>query len=80
MKFHAWLIMALLVSTAACSKRDDGGDRAGGSPDISPTAAPGVAFSYRYAFALNDTQITAAQEAMLRRANGLALTAAGLRV
>lgn len=32
-------------------------------PGISPAAAPGVAFSYRYAFVLPDTAITGVQEA-----------------
>lgn len=32
------------------------------APGISPTAAPGVAFSYRYAFVLPDTAIAAVQE------------------
>ena len=33
-----------------------------GAPDISPHAAPGVAFSYRYAFVLPDKSISAVQE------------------
>ena len=32
------------------------------SPSISPTAAPGVAFNYRYAFRMPDVQIAAVQE------------------
>src|SRR5687767_9664278 len=33
------------------------------APGIVPTAAPGVAFSYRYGFRLPDANISAAQEA-----------------
>jgi hypothetical protein len=66
-----WVMVALLASTAACSKNDDGSG-AGGElsdrseqvgPNVSPTAAPGVAFEYRYRFGLTDASITAAQEA-----------------
>ncbi|MEE9433368.1 MAG: hypothetical protein V3V15_03925 [Sphingorhabdus sp.] len=37
-------------------------DSVAGSPNISPTAAPGVAFNYRYAFRVPDVQIAAVQE------------------
>ncbi len=33
-----------------------------GGPDIAPTAAPGVAFNYRYAFRLQNNQIASIQE------------------
>jgi hypothetical protein len=36
--------------------------RAAGGPDISPTAAPGVAFNYRYAFALAAPRVAELQE------------------
>ena len=36
---------------------------ASSAPDISPTAAPGVAFNYAYEFSLPDKRIAAAQEA-----------------
>lgn len=35
---------------------------AAGSPDVAVTAAPGVAFNYRYAFRLDDDRIAAVQE------------------
>lgn len=35
----------------------------GAGPDVSVTAAPGVAFNYRYAYRLNNARIQAAQEA-----------------
>ena len=37
--------------------------RAAGGPDISPTAAPGVAFNYRYSFALAAQRVAELQEA-----------------
>ena len=65
--------LASLAATAlllcSCSKA---GDHASGAqeerdassaPDISPTAAPGVAFNYAYEFSLPDKRIAAAQEA-----------------
>jgi len=71
MKHHAlrWVLVALLASAAACSKQDDGSNDGGlddraeqVGPNVSPTAAPGVAFEYRYRFGLADAEITAAQE------------------
>ena len=61
--------MALLL--CSCSKNDgqngqSGEHEAGGTsspPDISPTAAPGVAFNFAYEFSLPDDRIAAAQEA-----------------
>lgn len=66
-----WVMVALVASTAACSQKEDrSGDSAEpmevsdqASPNVSPTAAPGVAFDYRYRFGLPDARITAAQEA-----------------
>lgn len=48
-------------------------DRAGG-PDISVSAAPGVAFNYRYAFRLPNARIQAAQEAHAAMCEKLGLT------
>lgn len=63
------LIIALAL--ASCSKSNpQGADgqsppsrETGSAPDISPSAAPGVAFNYDYQFSLPDKQIAAAQEA-----------------
>jgi hypothetical protein len=63
------LSLTLLVGTAcmlcACSRNSDSQqatDTASG-PNISPTAAPGVAFNYAYQFNLPDERISATQEA-----------------
>lgn len=58
-------IMAMLAATAACSQQQEATSDVADSmtPDVSPTAAPGVAFDYRYRFGLPDAKITAAQEA-----------------
>ncbi len=48
-------------------------DRAGG-PDISVSAAPGVAFNYRYAYRLPNARIQAAQEAHAAMCEKLGLT------
>lgn len=60
------LTLAILLA-GACSKAapDGGGGQSreeSSSPDISPTAAPGVAFNYDYSFNLPDGKISAAQE------------------
>ena len=65
----AAIAVALLLT--ACSQRDEGDqgtmdvaeERPVGSPDIGPSAAPGVAFSYAYDFRLADARIPAMQEA-----------------
>ena len=57
-------VVALLATTAACSQRQDASDEAETiGPNVGPTAAPGIAFDYRYRFGLPDARITAAQEA-----------------
>ena len=73
MKHHAlrWMMVALFASTAACSQKEETSGNSvksfdveeGASPNVSPTAAPGVAFDYRYRFGLPDARISAAQEA-----------------
>ena len=65
----ATLLLASLL--AACSgQSEDASQPQGvteessvGSPDIAPSAAPGVAFSYAYDFRLDDGRIAVAQEA-----------------
>lgn len=73
-----WMMVALLASTAGCSQREEASDdlksydvaeeapaglQAERAPGIVPTAAPGVAFAYRYGFRLPDANISVAQEA-----------------
>lgn len=66
----AAFIPALLLA-AACSNNDASSDSTGpkqrydtsDAPDIAPSAAPGVAFNYDYAFNLPDWRISATQEA-----------------
>lgn len=50
---------ATLLTLAACSAQPSSYEA---GPDISPTAAPGVKFSYRYAFILPDDGIAQVQE------------------
>ncbi len=64
------LRLALLTAGAmvacSCSKQASqpaGSDEATAPPNISPTAAPGVAFNYAYDFNLADDRISATQEA-----------------
>jgi hypothetical protein len=57
--------LAFVLSSCSASQ---GGNQpqqrqAGESPDISPSAAPGVAFNYAYQFSLPDDRIAATQEA-----------------
>jgi hypothetical protein len=52
------------VAPAAPRRADSGtaAQRAAGGPNISPTAAPGVAFNYRYSFALAAGRVAELQE------------------
>ena len=72
----AWLILATSVLLPACSKAPDKARATTTSYDVSPapaelpeapgirvTAAPGVAFDYRYAFKLPAARVAGAQEA-----------------
>ncbi|HEX5181783.1 MAG TPA: hypothetical protein VFW19_01400 [Allosphingosinicella sp.] len=60
--------LAGLVLLAACGRADQNMRQAadasanGGAPGVGPTAAPGVAFNYRYAFRLPAERIGAVQE------------------
>src|SRR5687768_3770677 len=47
---------------AATESAVDSSSRASGPPGIAPTAAPGVAFNYRYAFRLPGENISRVQE------------------
>lgn len=82
--------LGLVTGLAACSQREESSDdlrtfdteeqvpaaqsEASGAPGIVPTAAPGVAFNYRYGFRLPDTNISAAQEAHAAACEKLGLT------
>lgn len=61
-------MIALLVGTAACSQREEGTqgiaaeESEPSSPDIAPSAAPGVAFAYGYNFKLADERVSGLQE------------------
>lgn len=52
-----------MVAPQAADSAAGAEGRAAGGPDINPTAAPGVAFNYRYSYALAAQRITELQEA-----------------
>jgi hypothetical protein len=63
-------LAAMALVLASCSKNQEGSEaphRSAGDtsspPDISPSAAPGVAFNFAYEFSLPDDRIAATQEA-----------------
>lgn len=70
MRKDFWLAGAGLVLLSGCSAGTPAGhdetpqsqEAMPGAPDIPITAAPGVAFNYRYAFRLPDAKIAAVQE------------------
>ncbi len=51
-----------LILCSSCAKQDDKGPRTSEESDVSPTAAPGVAWQYTYAFQLPDEAIDKVQE------------------
>ena len=59
------MVAAIVAASAGCSKQQEASSDVADSltPDVSPTAAPGVAFDYRYRFGLPDARISSAQEA-----------------
>jgi len=75
----ALVSVALTAGLAGCSQREEASEdlstfdveeqvapaekTASRAPGITPTAAPGIAFNYRYGFMLPDSNISAAQEA-----------------
>ncbi|MFC7537541.1 hypothetical protein ACFQPG_09195 [Sphingomonas sp. GCM10030256] len=63
----------LVSSNASASDRAMSADLAGG-PEISVTAAPGVAFNYRYAFRLPNARIQPIQEAHAAMCEKLGIT------
>lgn len=50
------------MSSEPAAMAESAADAAGSGPDVAITAAPGVAFNYRYAFRLDDDRIAAVQE------------------
>jgi hypothetical protein len=74
----ALLVTTMLVACSSCSKQQDGSQsparEASSSPDISPSAAPGVAFNFAYEFGLPDNRIAATQEAHAAACEKLGLT------
>ena len=60
--------VCLMIGLSACESREAGSDRlteaaeGPSSPDIAPSAAPGVAFAYGYVFKLADERISDLQE------------------
>ena len=76
----AGVLAAVLI--ASCGQQESGFEQDTASvemqdvaeaPDISPTAAPGVAFSYDYDFRLADQRIDEVQEAHAARCEALAI-------
>jgi hypothetical protein len=73
-------LTSLALVLASCSANEGGnqpqqreaGDTS--SPDISPSAAPGVAFNYAYQFSLPDDRIAATQEAHASACESLGLS------
>jgi hypothetical protein len=73
-------LTTMAICLASCSANDQGnqtqqrqtGDTSS-PPDISPSAAPGVAFNYAYEFSLPDDRIAAAQEAHASACESLGL-------
>jgi uncharacterized protein DUF4349 len=89
MKRIMWSVAAaaLVTGLAACSQREESGSSEAfeaaepqvrneppSAPGIVPTAAPGVAFDYRYGFRLPDANISAAQEEHAAACEKLGLT------
>jgi hypothetical protein len=90
MKRLMWSVaaVALVVGLAGCSQKEEAGEdlktydaeesvarsEPPSAPGIVPTAAPGVAFNYRYGFRLPDANISAAQEAHAAACEKLGLT------
>lgn len=74
------ILLATTAALASCSQAPDQASSSGESaadsaraPDISPTAAPGVAFSYDYDFQLPDRRISEVQEQHARACEQLGL-------
>lgn len=72
-------VIALFLCSCSAKDRQGGHSQASENgntsspPNISPTAAPGVAFNYAYEFSLPDDRIAAAQEAHASACESLGL-------
>lgn len=62
LSLFALLLCSCSENNRQAEQRSDSGDTSS-PPNISPTAAPGVAFNYAYVFSLPDDRIAATQEA-----------------
>lgn len=71
-----WLIAAVALLAAACSQGDAPHEPRDVSqaPDVSPTAAPSVAFRYFYRFELADEAIASVQERHASRCESLGIS------
>jgi len=73
--FTNFALLPLLL--AGCSQSPERSEQVsepiGNAPDIAPSAALGVAFTYRYAFALDAARLSAAQEAHARACEALSI-------
>src|SRR4051794_11328006 len=71
------LLAGTAIVACSCSKNDNSqpstSRETSSAPDISPTAAPGVAFNYAYEFSLADDRISATQEAHASACENLGL-------
>ena len=59
--------------SSPAAELEEGGASTAGGPNVGPTAAPGVAFNYRYAFRLPAERIAQVQEQHARTCEGLGL-------
>lgn len=76
MRRSGLMVSALSLCAAACSQQSSSSDEQvshdlAEAPDVSPTAAPGVAFRYLYQFELPDEAIAGVQEKHASRCEGL---------
>lgn len=77
MRYLRLATIAAAALLAGCSSGDDGLLRApdeSAGPDVSPTAAPGVAFRYSYWFELPDEAISGVQEQHASRCEALTIS------
>lgn len=59
---HVWLLCLAVLASCSQAPTDEQGRAGRGAPGVDVTAAPGVAFTYRYAFRLPGENIAQAQE------------------
>lgn len=71
-----WLIAAVALLVAGCGQADDPQEASDltETPDVSPTAAPGVAFRYFYRFELPDEAIASVQGKHAARCESLGVS------